>query len=156
MSEINYEFRKRYSIVHKPDRRDMDKKCPKGMIEVDGSWCVVVPKDSDVVLMNGARDLVDYFFTSMNVSLRLICECEKEKYEKKIVYSTDSEIKEHSYRFAVSENEITLCGNNSRMAAQAGYFLEDLMNLEEGPFVEKQDTVRTSLFNPRMVKSGYG
>ena len=156
MSEINYEFRKRYSVVHNPNRRDINKKCPSDMIEVTGDWCISVPKDADAVLMNAARDLVDYFFTSMKVSLRLVCECEADKYEKKIVYGTDSKIKDYSYRFAVLENEIILCGQNSRMAAQAGYFLEDLMNLEEGPFVQKQNAVRTSLFNPRMVHSGYG
>ena len=43
------------------------------------------------------------------------------------------------------------------IASEEGlYFLEDLMNLEEGPFVKEQDLVRTSLFNPRMVHSGYG
>ena len=156
MKEINYEFRQRFSIVHRPDRRDFEKKCPEGFTEVNGEWCISVPKNADVVLMNAARDLEDYFFTSMKISLRVVYECESENYTKKIVYATDSSIKEHSYRFAVSENEIVLCGTDSRMAAQAGYFLEDLMNLEEGPFVEKQNTVRTSLFNPRMVHSGYG
>ncbi len=158
MSEINYEFRKRFSIVHKPQRRDVEKKCPEGFTEVTGKWCITVPENADTVLINAARDLEDYFFTSMKISLRVVKENEpvSEKYAKKIVYGTDSSIKEHSYRFAISENEIILCGCDSRMAAQAGYFLEDLMNLEEGPFAEKQDTVRTSLFNPRMVHSGYG
>ena len=156
MKEINYQFRQRFSVVHRPDRRDFDKKCPSEFVEVNGDWCISVPKDADIVLMNAARDLVDYFFTSMKISLRLVSECESAGYENKIIYSTDASIKEHSYRFAVSENEIILCGTDSRMAAQAGYFLEDLMNLEEGPFLEKQDLVRTSLFNPRMVHSGYG
>ena len=156
MKEINYQFRQRFSVVHRNDRRDFEKKCPAGFVEVNGDWCITVPKNADIVIMNAARDLEDYFFTSMKVSLPVISECEAEKYEKKIVYATDSSIKEHSYRFAASENEIILCGHDSRMAAQAGYFLEDLMNLEEGPFAEKQDSVRTSLFNPRMVHSGYG
>ncbi|MBR5140304.1 MAG: hypothetical protein IKV16_04535, partial [Clostridia bacterium] len=156
MAEINYEFRKRYSVVHKPNRRDAEKICPKGSIEVDSSWCVIVPDDADAVMMNAARDLVDYFFVSMNISLQLMRESDKAENEKKIVYSTDASIKAYSYRFAVSEKEIILCGCDSRMAAQAGYFLEDLMNIEEAPFVEPTDTVRTSLFNPRMVHSGYG
>ena len=154
MSEINYEFRERYSIIHKPNRRDENKKCPSGYIEVNEDFCVIVPKDADTVMINAARDLVDYFFTSMNISLRLDCECNEANYEKKIIYTKDPSLKKYSYRFAVSKNEIVLCGNDSRMAAQAGYFLEDLMNLEEGPFVKKQDLVRTSLFNPRMVHSG--
>ena len=156
MKEINYEFRQRFSIVHRNDRRDMEKKCPSGFVEVDRSWIITIPDNADVVMMNAARDLEDYFFTSMKVSLKLVRECEAKGAVKKIVYATDASIKEYSYRFAVSENEIILCGCDSRMAAQAGYFLEDLMNLEEGPFVEPVDTVRTSLFNPRMVHSGYG
>ena len=154
--EINYVFRKRFSIVHRSDRRDFDKKCPNGFTEVNGDWCITVPDTADEITVNAARDLEDYFFTSMKISLRVVKNSESAEYEKKIVYSTDSSLKEHSYRFAVSENEIVLCGQNSRMAAQAGYFLEDLMNLEEGPFLEPADTVRTSLFNPRMVHSGYG
>ena len=156
MKEINYQFRQRFSVVHRPDRRDINKKCPKGLIEVNGKWCITVPENADAVMMNAARDLEDYFFTSMKISIRLVRESESAGYAKKIVYGTDPSIKEYSYRFAVSENEILLIGCDSRMAAQAGYFLEDLMNLEEGPFVKAEDTVRTSLFNPRMVHSGYG
>ena len=156
MKEINYEFRQRFSVVHQKNRRDLDKNAPEGFTEVNGDWCISVPADADEVLMNAARDLEDYFYTSMNISLRLVRECESAEYEKRIVYATDSNIKAHSYRFTVKENGIDLIGCDSRMAAQAGYFLEDLMNLEEGPFVKKQDLVRTSLFNPRMVHSGYG
>ena len=158
MKEINYEFRQRFSVVHQPTRRDAEKTCPDGFIEVTRDWCITVPDKADAVMMNAARDLEDYFFTSMKISLRLLRESDKaaRSYSKRIVYSADTSIKEYSYRFAVKENEITLSGCDSRMAAQAGYFLEDLMNLEEGPFVEPTDTLRTSLFNPRMVHSGYG
>ena len=156
MKEINYEFRKRFSVVHRTDRRDFEKKCPENYIGVDGDWCITVPCDADEVLINGARDLEDYFFTSMGISLRVVRENESFTYNKKINYSVDNKLNEYSYRFNVSENEIILCGADSRMTAQAGYFLEDLMNLQEGPFLEKQDLVRTSLFNPRMVHSGYG
>ena len=100
----------------------MEKKCPKDFIEVNGKWCITVPENADAVLMNAARDHEDYFFTSMKISIRLVRESESAGYGKKIKYGVDSSLKEHSYRFAVSENEISLCGQNSRMAAQAGYF----------------------------------
>ena len=156
MKEINYQFRQRFSVVHDPNRRDIKKKCPDGMIEVDTDWCIVLPKDADTVMVNAARDLEDYFFTSMKISLKLLYAGEDEKTSHKITYATDSLLNKNTYRLSVSENEIVICGNDSRMAAQAGYFVEDLMNLEEGPFLEKQDVVRESLFNPRMVHSGYG
>ncbi len=156
MKELNYEFRKRYSIVHREDRRDYTKKCPEGQIEVTSDWCITLPDKASAVLCNAARDLEDYFFTSMGVSLKVIREREWNGTQKKIAYGEDPSIKAYSYRFAVAENEIVLCGTDDRMAAQAGYFLEDLMNLSEGPFVEACDYVRTSMFNPRMVHSGYG
>jgi len=156
MKEINYEFRKRYSIVHRDDRRDYMKKCPDGYVEVSSDWCITLPNDAPVVLRNAARDLEDYFFVSMGVSVKIMRESEWNGTQSKIAYGIDPAIKEHSYRFAVAEKEIVLCGTSDRMAAQAGYFLEDLMNLCEGPFVKPCDETRTSLFNPRMVHSGYG
>lgn len=156
MKEINYEFRKRYSIVHRNDRRDFSKTCPAGSVEVTSDWCITMPDRADTVLRNAARDLEDYFFVSMGISLKMIRESEWNGKQARIAYGVDPALAEHSYRFAVAENQILLCGTNSRMAAQAGYFLEDVMNLCEGPFAEVCDTVRTSLFNPRMVHSGYG
>ena len=85
MAEINYEFRKRYSVVHKPGRRDESKTCPAGSVEVGADWCITVPDGADAVMMNAARDLVDYFFVSMNVSLQLVRESEEHGYQKKIV-----------------------------------------------------------------------
>ncbi|MBQ8416542.1 MAG: hypothetical protein IJX13_06580, partial [Clostridia bacterium] len=156
MKEINYEFRKRFSIVHRDDRRDYSKKCPDGYIEVTSDWCITLPDASTAVLCNAARDLEDYFFVSMGISLKVIRESEWNGAQLRIAYGVDPTIKEHSYRFAVTKDEIVLCGTSDRMAAQAGYFLEDVMNLCEGPFAEVCDSVRTSLFNPRMVHSGYG
>ena len=156
MKEINYEFRKRYSIVHRDDRRDISKKCPEGYIELTSDWCITLPDDAPVVIRNAACDLEDYFFVSMGISIKVIRESEWNGKQKRITYGIDPSVKEHSYRFAIKADEIVLCGTSDRMAAQAGYFLEDLMNLCEGPYVEPCDSVRTSLFNPRMVHSGYG
>ncbi|MBR5140625.1 MAG: hypothetical protein IKV16_06165, partial [Clostridia bacterium] len=83
MKEINYQFRQRFSIVHKNDRRDMEKKCPCGFVEVDSDWFITVPDNADVVMMNAARDLEDYFFTSMKISLKLISEGEAKDVQKK-------------------------------------------------------------------------
>ena len=154
MKETNYQFRKEMAQTHKPDRRDYRKIANTEQTVIDGSWMITVPRNADTVLMNAARDLEDYFFTSMGESLRVAYEDEVQ--DKVIAYTVDPSIPEYSYRFTVTDTKIVLCGHNSRAAAQAGYFAEDLMNLEEAPFLQKQSIVRTSLFNPRMVHSGYG
>ena len=153
-TELNYQFRQRMAIVHTPNRRDMDKKPLADQIEFDSSWTITIPRDSDVVLRNACRDLEDYFFASMGISPRVMYEDEASG--KQIVYAIDPTLPEYSYRLTVTDDKVTLCGQNSRFAAQAGYFIEDLMNLDEAPFLAKQETLRTSLFNPRMIHSGYG
>jgi len=153
--EINYQFRQRLSVVHEPRRRAPLASLKAGEIEIGSDWLITVPRDADAVLMNAARDLVDYFFVSMELSLHLIRDDEY-RGGARIAYSIDPEIKERSYRVSVREGEILLVGNSSRLAAQAGYFLEDLMNLREAPFLKIGEETRTSLFSPRMVHSGYG
>ena len=49
--ERNYQFRERMAVVHKTDRRDFDKKCPEGFVEVTSDWCIAIPKDADVVMI---------------------------------------------------------------------------------------------------------
>lgn len=154
MRELNYQFRQELSKVHKENRRDMEKKVRPGQVEIDSSWTITMPRDCDIVMQNAARDLEDYFFTSMKICVNFAFE--DEVVDKVISYSTDSSLPEYSYRITVCENRIELCGNNSRFAAQAGYFAEDLMNIEEAPFLELGENIRTSLFNPRMIHSGYG
>ncbi len=155
MKEINYQFRQRYSIVHSKNRRDNEKRPSDNQIEVTSDWCITLPDNADVVLTNAARDLEDYLFTSMEISVRIERE-NRCRTERRIAYGIDESLPDNSYRFAVDKDRITLCGRDSRMAAQAGYYLEDIMNLCEAPFAEPCNTVRTSLYNPRMVHSGYG
>ena len=152
--EINYQFRQRMSVVHKPNRYDPAKVPADGQVAVTTQWCITYPKDADKVIANAVRDLEDYFATSMGVDVQVTRD--SSAYDKKIVYSIDASLPANSYRIKAAADRIDLIGCSSRMAAQAGYFLEDLMNIEEAPFVAPMDEVRTSLFNPRMVHSGYG
>lgn len=156
VKEINYQFRERLSVVHRPDRRDPDATMRQGEFEVDGRYVIVLPEGADVVTVNAARDLEDYFFTSMRVSLRVVREGGCPQGAMRIVYGVDSTLPADSYRFVAKEGEVRLVGSNARMAAAAGYYLEDLLNLREGPYLTEADTVRTSLYNPRMAHSGYG
>lgn len=154
--EINYQFRERFSVIHTKDRWDKTKVHSNDELVIDNSWWITVPSDADTVLINAARDLEDYFFTSMGLSLRFSKENECLIDAKRIAYSVLSDLKKNTYKLTVTESSVELCGCDSRMAAQAGYFVEDLMNLREAPFLVKESVTRESLFNPRMVHSGYG
>ena len=154
--EINYEFRERLSAVHKPNRRNTALTATEGEITLSEAYAVTVPADADAVLLGAARDLVDYFSTSMGIYLRLVTEGHLASDAPVIAYSIAPSLGERSYRLSAREGRVELCGVDSRRAAQAGYYLEDLLNLREAPFLPVGEEVRTALFSPRMAHSGYG
>ncbi|MCL2517965.1 MAG: hypothetical protein FWF15_05325 [Oscillospiraceae bacterium] len=155
MAEKNYNFRKRLLEVHKPNRRNQTVSKKETAIEITSGWNIIIDANADRVIYNAARDLEDYFFKSMGVfvGVKTIC-CGS--YANTITYCIDETLEENSYKLKIENDSVILCGSDSRSAAQAGYFIEDLMNIAEGPYLEKQETVRTPLFSPRMIHSGFG
>ena len=151
--ERNYEFRKRLLQVHKPDRRMVFTPAAPGEVEITNDWTVYLADHRDPVLYHAGRDLVDYFAVSMGLSLKL--QIGGAVPSNAIVYAAE-ELSANQYRIQVTQNQITLSGRNSRTAAQAGYHLEDLMNLAQGPYLQLQDTVKKPLYEVRMTHSGYG
>lgn len=63
--EVNYEFRKRMLNVHQKDRRDYSKIKADNGLEIFDEMAVYIPKNSEPVLINTARDFSDYMFDSV-------------------------------------------------------------------------------------------
>ena len=152
MSETNYKFREELLQVHRPNRRMDWAKAGVSDVEVTSEWTIVIPEDSDDILKGAAADLEDYFAVSMNVYPKLADDASAKNV---IEYQINPLLGENKYQMIATKERITLIGFNSKSAARAGYMLEDLMNLNEGPFVECQNKIREYLFSPRMVHSGY-
>lgn len=153
MKQLNCQFRRELLEVHKPQRAMPWAKPGKDDVLVDEKWRICIPADADTVLYNAARDLEDYFAVSMGVFIP-VTKTPSEGFQ--IRYVQDTTLQEREYRILVEEDCITLSGATSRNCARAGYCLEDLMNLNEGPFVKKQDLKKEYLYSPRMVHSGFG
>jgi len=150
MTEQNYDFRKRLAQVHRPGRR-MPKQLGAAQEEITAAWRIAVPADS--LLKDCAEDLRDYFAVSMDVELSFTNDAAEEKV---IVYEIDPTLpKEGAYRIAAEPGRIRLIGQDARAAAQAGYLLEDLLNLEESPYFTPGVTDRTPIFRCRMIHSGW-
>jgi len=168
MTEKNYEFRRRLNIVHLPDRRDAGARPAKGELPVETGWSIVISRQAAPLVLNVARDLQDYFLASMNVSVLLervdnIASFAKAG-ERKIILAVKKELRNfgdklsvpRSYRIVCSKNGVIVCGFDERDAAQGSYYLEDLMNFQEAPFLKIQDIKREPVFSPRMTHSGWG
>ena len=66
-----YDFRKEMLQVHSENIRAMEYVPETKQTLIDESWCVGFFKDSNRVILTGVKDLQDYLFTSLNVSLPL-------------------------------------------------------------------------------------
>jgi len=152
MSEQNYDFRERLLAVHKKNRR-MPGSPADTQFEITGEWRIVRPAGS-TFLSDCAADLQDYFSVSMGISLSCT---EEGGTEKTVTYEVDPNLPgENSFRVDAAPGRIRLIGQNERAAAQAGYLLEDMLNMEEAPFLTPGVTDRTPIFRCRMIHSGYG
>lgn len=123
-------------------------------MEVTGEWTVYISHAENCVLYHAARDLEDYFAVSMGVCVRV--QIGGDIPEKAVVYEMDPTMQEHHFRLVVTEKRIRLMGGSARACAQAGYYMEDLMNLTEAPYLDLQDTVKEPLYSVRMTHSGFG
>ncbi|MCU6712197.1 hypothetical protein M6D81_26200 [Paenibacillus sp. J5C_2022] len=168
MKELSYQFRRRLEEVHKRGRRNPDLKPKKHEAEVSDEWTIVIAANASPYMQGIAKDLQDYFWVSMGVSLRLRCRDSlpnsTQTAEKAIIVATKEELPElgaalseaRSYRIVAEQQKIIVAGYDERGAGQGSYYLEDLMNLREAPYIAECDQVRKPLFSPRMVHSGWG
>jgi len=166
--ERKYDFRRRLEVVHKPNRRDPGVRADTGELEISEDWRIVIDEAAGPLLANTAKDLQDYLFTSMNISVRLTLSRNVAEAaaggERVIVLATKAQLpamgealeKSRTYRIVAEENRVVVCGYDERGAAQGSYYLEDRMNLREAPVLAHMDVTREPLFSPRMAHSGWG
>jgi hypothetical protein len=168
MPEKNYGFRRRLSTVHQPGRRNPKAVAAPGEVAIESGWRLVIPLQVSPCLLRAAQDFQDYLLRSMDVSVLLVRgradEVLAEAAPRAIMLGTRDDLPDlgegldvpRSYRVICRTDAVVLCGADDRGTAQGCYYLEDLMNLREAPFLEEDDRIRSPVFQPRMVHSGWG
>ena len=153
--EAPYTFRKDLNEIHRPNRRHHDLIKNENEIEIDSMWSILIPENSGRVIDCAADDLQNYFHVSMNLDLPLVT---KDPGGKSIVLKCEAlpDAGKRSYRLDISEERIVITGTDPEGVGQGCYYLEDLMNLREAPYLEKISMFREPLFTPRMIHSGWG
>jgi len=165
--EQQYDFRARLECVHKAGRRNPAGKPGPNDVVIGADWRIVIDRGASVFLEAAAHDLQDYFNTSLGITLSFVRSPligRKLPLSKSIILAVKRELPTwagksstpRGYRIVCRDDTVILCGNDERGAAQAGYYLEDLLNLSEAPFLEPCDTEREPVFSPRMTHSGFG
>ncbi|MEW6753044.1 MAG: hypothetical protein AB1505_19000 [Candidatus Latescibacterota bacterium] len=166
MSERPYAFRRRLDRVHQPNRRDPAERPTSDEVALDSGWRICVGAQASDYATRLAQDLQDYLFTSMQTSVLLVRAAAGDwtPGHRTLRLTTRQEVPEfgallpgrRSYRLLCQGDGAVLCGWDERGLGQGCYYLEDLMNLRQAPFLPRGDVVRRPLFCPRMVHSGWG
>ena len=156
--EQRFDFKKDLLQVHKPDRRDFGRKYRSDEFVIPNGMNILLPRDSDPVIMTAAKDFCDYLLTSMKLSSMLVFEriTEAPCLEVSLNQDLGAASGYMGYRISVTDGGIRLEGYDSKGVAQGLYFLEDLMNLRMAPYLEKRVTARKAVFSPRIVQSPFG
>ncbi|MEA4890697.1 MAG: hypothetical protein VB070_14665 [Clostridiaceae bacterium] len=166
--EKNYEFRKRLLEVHQKGRRDTSLQPGCDELAITSESDIIIPADAGRILLRAARDLQDYLFTSMGLSVRVVraddIRAAVAGAAGKIIYTTRADQADlplldgdgpRGFRIDCSDR-VVITGYDEAGAMQGGFYLEDLMNFRKAPFLKKDVFGRRPLFSPRMVHSGYG
>ena len=124
---------------------------------ITSDWKICLSSDASEFMRAVAADLQDYFQVSMNLSIRIISQPEGSGHDIILQSANTSLNVKRSFIFSASSQQILLSGRDERGCAMAAYFLEDLLNLREGPYLKATPPTRKEpLFSPRIVHSGYG
>ena len=153
--ERNYQFRDRLRQVHKPGRKNPAIYTGITGVVVDDTWQIVYSDDASIVVRNAVRDLQEYFEISMACYVKAV-PASRATPGKQITLSEGLEASPSSYRLVCEEDRITIIGADDRGVAQGCYYLEDRMNLNQGPVAELCDIQKSPIYLPRMTHSGYG
>ena len=161
-AERNYQFRRRLNRVHQPGRRDKSRRCLPNETAITDKWRICPRAAVSEYLTGVAQDLQDYLLTSMEVSVSVKEVVSPRRWavnlwtKEQALEHADGLTGPRSFKLIVKPEHITIVGFDERGIAQGCYFLEELMSLREGPFLSLQETVRSPIFSPRMVHSGWG
>ena len=158
MPEKKYDFRKDLDTVHRNALRNMSLSPLPHESAVNENWNIRIAEDASGFIVNAARDLADYLFVSMNLSVGIRKGGFDEKNSIILKVAERGKLKvRRSFLFRCDSGSIVIEGADERGTAMGGYYLEDLMNLREAPFIEHtQHLLKEPLFSPRMVHSAYG
>ena len=168
--EKPYDYHKHLSegSIHVP-RRDHEAKLQAGELALpEQGWKLIWNQHSSPVLQDAVQDFQDYLAKSMDVRVEVEGRNSLKGWQRlgrSIVVGTRDQMPgcgtvlkgPKDYEIVATPERLVVCGYDERGAMFGLYNLEARMNLREAPFLPANlKTVRHSLYDVRMVQSGWG
>ena len=161
--EKNYDFKKSMLEVHEKDLVDKNIKPNSTEFVFEDGLTIYISEFAGEVILTAVKDFTDYLFTSMGVSVMIkrgTPSQDKKTMTVSLASETDIFLDEaegyRGYRIDTEKNRINVYGFDERGAAQALYYLEDIMSIRKAPYIPLGIVKHKPMFSPQMVHSGYG
>ena len=156
-AEAPYAFRERLVCVHRQDRRDFSQKVGESEFEFQNGAQIVVPDGAPALTRRSAEDFCDYLLVSMGVNASVRTSGQPTRPGLSVAVTVRlAAADRQGYAVETKTNGVWITATDEKMAAQAFYHLEDLMNLRRGPYLKLGAEKRAPLFTHRLTFSGYG
>lgn len=156
---MNYDFRKELLTVHAPARRNPERAPATGELWLtDGARIRIAPDASEVITV-AAEDFCDYLSVSMNVSASVVTEGEGTltlRLAEEVGVDLGEFAAYQGFRIDTTDVGITVTAHDERGAAQALYYIEDLMTFAGAPCLSYGRVEKRAAYTPQMVHSAYG
>lgn len=156
--EMPYEYREKLLVVHEPNLRRPDRPVRRDEYLLESGIKVKISANAGVVTSTAANDFLDYLRVSMGVTGELVHSGEAQlTVELAEQIGVDmGEFKAYKgFWIESSDAGISVIAHDERGAAQALYYLEDMMTFEQAPVVKHGSVKKKALFSPQMFHSGY-
>jgi len=140
--ERSYEFREKLLTIHQENLRDVSCLPEENELVITDGFIVDISQATGDVVLAAAKDFQDYMLLSMGVSVLLVRkEMKQETGCIRVLLdplgkSLNLANGYMGYKLIV-EDSITIIAHDERGAAQAFYYLEDLITLRKAPFTIK-------------------
>ena len=156
-AEAPFAFRDRLTTVHRTDRRDLTCRVEEGEFAFVSGARIEIAADAPALVRDAAEDFREYLVVSMgvNASVRTVAP-QPAPGAPATVSVRLAPAEKQGYTVETGAEGVRIAATDARMAAQAFYHLEDLMNLRRGPFLKHGVERRAPIFRHRLTFSGYG
>lgn len=143
--ERKFQFRERLTEVHKKNIRNYEIKPDGDDFIIYDEFVITLPDKYEPCLHAAAEDFCDYLFESMNLAARI-------GVRGQISFDLSLEKKDDKDWFKIDiSDSVQIRATDSKTAAQAVYYLEDLMNERKAPFLKKGEIIKILNFSPRIT-----
>ena len=157
--EQNYDFRKELLTVHESNVRKIGRKPAADEFFFANGAKIRVEANAPEVIAVAAEDFCDYLSVSMGVSASVVTEGEGNvtvRLAKDVGVDLGEFAAYKGFRIETGKDGIVITAHDDRGAAQALYYIEDLMTFAGAPCVSFGKIEKRAMYTPQMVHSAYG